>query len=196
VLADVRDIVPSSDRYLALGDAMCLSDITAFLARRGRDYRVRGGGSTTFADLRENTSILIGAFTNEWAMRLAGPLRFTFEAGPGAEPSMHYVRDRKKPDDRRWALKDIWPAWDMPVDYAIVSRIFEPTTNTVVIMAAGITHFGTAAAGEFLTNPEYIAQAFEHAGKDWPRKNVQAVLATRIIGGTAGPPQVLAVDVQ
>ncbi|MBV8821002.1 MAG: hypothetical protein JO022_21770, partial [Acidobacteriaceae bacterium] len=62
----VGQIVPNWDRYLALGDAICLSDVASLLARRGRVYHVRGGGSTTFADLRENPAVLIGGFTNDW----------------------------------------------------------------------------------------------------------------------------------
>lgn len=184
------EIVPNWDRYLAIGDAMCLSDMAALLAQRGHVYHIRGGGSTSFADLRENPSVLIGAFTNDWTLRLTGQLRFTFQQG--ADPSTHYVHDRLNPSNREWQLSNVWPDWKMPIDYAIVSRVLDPTTGKTVVTAAGITEYGTAAAGEFLTNAEYLSQLTRQAPRDWRHKNIQAVLATRVIDGTAGPPHVLA----
>ena len=80
----------------------------------------------------------------------------------------------------------------MPLDYAIVSRLLDPTTGKIAVTAAGITQYGTAAAGEFLTNPEYLSRAIRRAPRDWQHMNIQVVPATRVIGGTAGPPQVLA----
>ncbi len=194
LLANLSEIVPNTDRYLALGDAMCLSDLAALLARKGRDYNVRGGGLTSFADLRENTAILIGGFTNDWTMRLTGQLRFTFEISP--DQRAHFVHDRLNPNNHNWGLRDVWPDWKMPVDYAIVSRVLDPNTDKIVVTAAGITQYGTAAAGEFLTHPEYLAQALKQAPNDWQHKNVQVVLATKVIGETAGPPEVLATQFQ
>ncbi len=186
----VGQIVPNWDRYLAIGDAICLSDMAALLAQRGHRYTIRGGGFTSFADLRENPAVLIGAFTNDWTLRLTGQLRFTFELNPD-KTSLH-VHDRLNPSKRDWQLTNVWPDWKMPIDYAIVSRVLDPATGRVVFTAAGITQYGTAAAGEFLTNANYLSEAINQAPRDWQRKNVQVVLATRVIDGTAGPPQVLA----
>lgn len=190
VSATLSEFVPNWDRYLALGDAICLSDMAAFLAQRGRVYHIRGGGSTSFADLRENPAVLIGAFTNNWTMRLTGQERFTF--AQDLDRGVHYVRDQRNPNNRDWQLANVWPDWKMPIDYAIVSRVFDPTTGKVFITAAGITQYGTAAAGEFLVNPVYLSQLTRNAPRDWQEKNIQVVLSTKVIEGTAGPPQVLA----
>ena len=186
----VGQFAPNWDRYLALGDAVCLSDIAALLAQRSHIYHIRGGGSTSFADLRENPSVLIGAFTNDWTLRLTGQLRFTFDLDP--DQNTHYVHDRLNPSNRAWQLTGIWPEWRMPVDYAIVSRVRDGTTGKMVVTAAGITQYGTAAAGEFLSNPEYLSELVRKAPPDWQHKNIQVVLATKVIDGTAGPPRVLA----
>ncbi len=191
---DLSLIVPNSDRYLALGDAMCLSALTAFLARHDREYHVRGGGSTSFADLRENTTVLIGGFTNDWTMRLTKQLRFTFHRDDATDTI--YVDDRLNPGKRVWQLTGIWPEWKMPVDYALVTRVLDPNTGKIVISAAGITQYGTAAAGEFLTDPKNLAQALKQAPKDWQQRSMEVVLETRVIGGTAGPPQVVATHFQ
>ncbi len=187
---DPNKIVPMFDRYVALGDAMCLSDMAGLFTRRNRGYFIRGGGSTSFADLRESPAVLIGAFTNDWTLRLMGELRFTLERnGDLGSPHVH---DRLNPSKRDWQLVNEWPDWKMPADYAIVSRVLDPMTGKMVVSAAGITQYGTAAAGEFLTKAKYLQIALRQAPRDWTRKNIQFVLRTRVIQGTAGPPQVLA----
>ena len=61
-------------------------------------------------------------------------------------------------------------------------------TERIVIVVGGLTGFGTLAAGEFLTNPEYIQDFAKHAPQGWDRKNMQLVISTRVIDGTSGPP--------
>jgi hypothetical protein len=38
----------------------------------------------------------------------------------------------------------------------------------------------------------YMADALKSAPAHWEKRNVQFVLKTRLFGGTAGPPQVIA----
>ena len=47
----------------------------------------------------------------------------------------------------------------MTEDYAIVTRVFDPSTEKTVISVAGIEAYGTLAAGEFVTEPEYVGVA-------------------------------------
>jgi len=61
------------------------------------------------------------------------------------------------------------------------------------VIVAGITQYGTLAAGEFLTNEAYFAEALKDAPGDWYQKNMQVVLSTRVMSGKNGPPEVLAV---
>jgi len=77
-------------------------------------------------------------------------------------------------------------------DYAIVTRVVDASTEETVISAAGLRHFGTLAAGDFLTNEAYMREAFRDAPPGWYRKNIQVVLNTRMVGGAAGPPRVVA----
>ena len=64
------------------------------------------------------------------------------------------VRDRQNPGKTDWKVVNAWPYWKIPVDYAIVSRVVDATTEQVVVVAASITHYGTQAAGELLTDPD------------------------------------------
>jgi len=80
----------------------------------------------------------------------------------------------------------------MTEDYAIVSRVLDPSTERMVVVAGGLTKYGTIAAGEFLTDGKHLAAFSQQAPKGWEHKNLQVVLATRVINGQSGPPQVIA----
>ena len=188
----LSQLVPEWDRYIALGDTKCLLGLASVFEKHGKPYRIRGESATTFSDLREQPSILIGAFDNGWTMRLVGDMRFTFYKD---FHGLEIVRDRDHPERREWKLLNSWPDWDISADYAIVSRVFDRTTDRMVVVAAGITHFGTAGAGDFLSHPEYFSEVAPQLPRDWPVKNLQIVLRIPVVQGTSGHPQVLATHV-
>ncbi|MGA2113539.1 MAG: hypothetical protein ABSH56_02175 [Bryobacteraceae bacterium] len=188
-----KDLVILPDRYAAMGDVICLVHIAGMLEKNGKPYRIRGERSTTFADLRETPAVLIGAFDNQWTLLAVGQLRFIFEKDDTT--ATDFVRDRQHPENNEWKLTGAWPYWDVKNDYAIVSRIVDTTTDRPVVIAAGITHYGTMAAGEFLTNPEYFAEAVAKLPRGWEHKNVQFVLRIPVVNRVSGHPQVLAAQV-
>jgi hypothetical protein len=185
------DVVPMWDRYVALADAQAFSQFSELFAEKGKKAQLRGVRSVSLADLSSRPCVLIGAFNNEWTMSLAGELRFYFDID--YQNKAEIVRDRQNPGQTEWKVVNSWPHWRIPTDYAIVSRVFNPTTGQAVVIAAGITHYGTHAAGEFVTNKAYFSEALSHAPRDWYRKNIQVVLSTKVVSGTHGPPKVIAV---
>jgi len=186
------DVVPAWDRVISVHDAQAFARLSALFAQAGKAVQLRGGRSVSLADLRGRPLVLIGAFSNDWTLSLAGELRFYFDVDREAGS---IVRDRQRPKMLDWKVQKAWPQQNIPIDYAVVSRVVNPVTEQIIVIAAGITHFGTQAAGEFLTNPKYFAEALRRAPRDWPRKNMQVVLSTNVMSGNAGPPKVLAVDV-
>lgn len=188
----LNQLVPVWDRYIALGDANCLLKLASLFEKRGKPYRIRGEAATTFSDLREQPSILIGAFDNSWTLRLAGEMRYTFFKD---FQGLEVVRDREHPENTRWKLINSWPYWNIDADYAIVSRVLDHSTDRVVVVAAGITHFGTAGAGDFLSQPAYFAEVIPRLPHDWPARNLQIVLRVPVVQGTSGHPEVVATHV-
>lgn len=134
--------------------------------------------------------VLIGAFNNAWTLRLSEGLRFSL--GQSSDPQTRTVLDRQNPGSTPWKVAKMSGTWNGEEDYAIVTRIFDPNTERWVVAAGGISHFGTMMAGDFLANASYFSKALASAPKDWPQKNMQIVLETKIVGGTPGPPEVLA----
>ena len=185
-----EDLVLLKDRYVALDDALCLVRITSLLERYRKPYRIRAERSTSFADLRDTPAVLIGAFDNPWTLRSVGQLRFTFSKDSEHDTGM--VHDSQHPENTAWKLSNYWPNWDIPVDYAILTRMVDSTSDRPVIIAAGLTQYGTMGAGEFLSNPEYFSEAARRLPKDWPRKNLQIVLSVPVVNRTSGRPRILA----
>jgi len=74
-----------------------------------------------------------------------------------------------------------------------VSRVFDSKTGELLIAAAGITQYGTRAAGEFLTSPHLMAglAADANTPSDWAKKNLQVLLHTTIVDDTPGPPSIV-----
>lgn len=102
------------------------------------------------------------------------------------------VHDGDHPENSKWTLTNYWPNWDVPMDYAIVTRMVDTTTDRPVIIAAGLTQYGTMGAGEFVTNSEYFAEAARRLPADWPKRNLQIVLRVPVVNRIPGRPRILA----
>jgi hypothetical protein len=185
-----EDLVLVRDRYVALDDALSMVRLTARLESYRKPYHIRGEQSMSFADLRDTPAVLIGAFDNPWSLRAAAPLRFTFRKDSESDTGMVY--DRLHPENTSWKLANYWPFWDIPADYAIVTRMRDATADRPVIIAAGLTQYGTFGAAEFLTNSQYFDEAARQLPPEWPKKNLQIVLLVPVVNHIAGRPQILA----
>ena len=187
----VQSMIPMWDRYVVLGDTIASAGLAAFFARADKPFEVRGARSTSLGDLRGRPAVLIGAFNNHWTLTLTEDLRYYFEAE--SEYGRLAIRDREDLANTRWSLENSWPEWNVAVDYGVVTKVLEPTIERTIVVAAGITHYGTIAAAEFLTSEEYLAGAILDAPEGWADLNMQAVISTRVIDGDSGPPEVEAV---
>jgi len=177
--------------YLFSRDALSAFDVASWIQSKGRAYQLMSVSQTDYSRLRQAPLVAIGAFNNPWAMRVTSELRFVFDRRIIDGVTYNCIGDRRNPPGTDWKIaQPVMGA--MTRDYAIVTRAFDPDTEKTVISAAGIETYGTLAAGEFVTRPEYLGVALQAAPGDWRRKNVQFVLGTRIIDGTPGPPRVLA----
>lgn len=54
------------------GSAVTLAQLTGLIESHSKQVRLMRRSATRFTDLREGPAVLIGAYNNEWAMRLAG----------------------------------------------------------------------------------------------------------------------------
>ncbi len=172
---------------VALSDAMTLGRLAGLLQSKGKVYHIRGESSTTFEDVRDGPVVLIGAFNNDWSMRLMGPRRLSF----ARHGNTFSIQDQQNPSDQSHAVNYASPYLAITEDFALISRVLDPVTERMVVLAGGLTGYGTIAAGEFLTNPVYMEAVAAKAPPNWAHKNVQILISTKVINGKSGPPKVL-----
>lgn len=186
---DASRLRPMRDVYLYFGDSFCLARVNGYLLSQGKTSRFRGAAVTPYSELRGQAVVLIGAFNNQWTLRLTEGLRFSL-VNDG--PDVRGVRDSQQAGNRPWKLVLSQSGWIGEEDYALITRVFDPNTERVVVATGGIGHFGTMATGDFLSNPAYFRNALKSAPKDWAKRNMQIVLKVKVADGTPGPPEVLA----
>jgi len=186
-----RELLWVAPEYLFLRDALSAFNVARWIQSKGRAFQLMSVSQTNYSRLRHAPLIAIGAFNNPWSLRVTSELRFLFDHRTEGGITYNYIHDRRNPNAVSWSVAQ--PAdGAFSEDYAIVTRVFDPDTEKTVISAAGIETFGTLAASEFVTEPQYLGVALRAAPSDWRRRKVQFVLATSIIDGTPGPPRVLA----
>lgn len=173
-------------------DALTLARITGIIGERKHAYQIRRQDLATFTELSQGPVILIGAFNDAWTLLLNQQSRFSFDR----DASANWISDRQNPSSRKWSVDsnklDAAGHHVYNEDYAIVSRILDPRTGNIVVTAAGLHGYGTAAAGAFLTRGDYFLQFASGAPSGWQKKNLQIVIRTEVINGSSGPPRVVA----
>jgi hypothetical protein len=192
---------PDASETVPFPDTVTIARVVGQLEANGKQVLIRRENSRSFSDLREGAVVLVGAFNNEWSLRLTHHLRYSLALD--AERHLVYIRDAKNPSSRAWSWATNQPRDHVggphsPVmqDYALISRIRNSGTGHVVVVIGGLYTFGTQAAGEFLTDPQ-LMQAVAKAGQlGAAQTNLQIVLGTTVTDDTPGPPRVLALSTE
>jgi hypothetical protein len=120
--------------------------VAALVNGMGGSYVVQSSNATTMAQIRDSPVVLIGAYNNEWTQRLLKPLRFHFSSHPDEQ-----IVDGMNPG-RRW-IRDLSHPYSETPDYALVARFRNPSTDSMVVVVAGLQRNGTDAAAQFITSP-------------------------------------------
>ena len=182
--ARLEDFIPLTDQFVGGGDLIATSRLSAMLMRLKRPYRVKVGNDVSFPDLRTGPAILVGYSYTRWR-EISSQMRYFID---GSRDPIS-ITDNGKPTE--WALPGLPPDRRTNEDYAIVSRVFHPDTHAMLVELAGMTQYGTDAAGDLVTNADLMAEALRGAPAGWQRKNLQMVLHVKVIGGAPSSPKVL-----
>jgi len=112
---------------------------------KGPRHTLLHGRYISQGDLQSAPVVLIGAFNDSWNLRVTNPLRFNFAGGSSIRDNY----DKK----RSWAVH-VRPDGTTTDDDAIITRLLGPDGGESIMTAAGIGHYGTEAAPDFLSSPE------------------------------------------
>ena len=195
--------IASSDfsQTVPFADTVTAARVFGILARRSKEVVIRPGKSSSFSDLRQGAVVLIGAFNNEWSLRLTRGLRFSLALDP--DRHLIYIRDAKSPAFRAWSWGTNQPTEPLTganspkiEDYALISRVRDSETGHVVVEIGGLYTYGTQAAGEFLASSDMMQTAVVDTRALGSAHVIQIVLGTTVTDGTPGPPRVLAVSAE
>lgn len=183
------DLAPVFNQYVGFGDMVAATEISAMLAHRGREARVRMASLLEFSEMRRTPTLLIGAVTNRWTMELQRAWRFRFRWTPGADAA---IEDSQ--GGRQWSVRDEADG-AVPEDYFLVCRVRSSYTGALVIVAAGLKQFGTEAAGRLLADSDQLGALLRKLPAGWDKKNVQLVLRARVIANAPTQPEIVATHV-
>jgi hypothetical protein len=165
------DIIPINN-VIGFGDVAATSRIVATLVKFGAKYDLRYGDDLAVTDMRTAPVILIGGFSNPWALQLTKDLRFSLEGGDRVVDHQNKGR--------------IWVAHDgqtegRPTDYVIISRLVKARTGGFMLIIAGVGTVGNQAAADFLGDPNLVAKLLKDAPAGWEQMNMQAVFSANYI---------------
>jgi hypothetical protein len=173
--------------FVSMQAASAVAQVSALIDHTGGVAKLLPAPTTLISDLREHPVVLIGAYNNQWTMRLLQPIRFHFTMEPvesivdQTQPQVHWSRDRSRP-------------YGSTDDYALIARFRDATTGEWVIALSGLGRNGTEAAAQFATSPHAMQELEKRLGIGFLRdQNIEAVLKVRVIDGKTGAPTIEAV---
>ena len=172
-----------------IDDAETLAHIAGLMDARRKPYQIASQSQATYADLQKGPAVLIGLKNNDWTERLVQNLRFSVV---NSSPWVLTIRDHENPANNAWSVDYSIPYLNITKDYALIVRSADPKTGQMVVTLAGLSVFGTMAAGEFVTDRNEMKGLDAVAPRDWKRKNLEIVLSVDVIRGVPGHPVIVA----
>ncbi len=186
-LLNGSDFIPVLDQYVGFGDAVAALRITTLLGQYSRFPKFRLASKVEFNDLRDSTPLLIGAYTNRWALEMTKSMRFRFDL----EGEKYGIRDTH--DGRFWSLSKRADGRSTE-DYVLICRLPHSETGGFMMIGAGINMTGTEEAGRILADPESLSPILRKLPKGWESNNLEFVLHVEVIGDAPVLPQMVAVQ--
>jgi hypothetical protein len=165
--------------------ASSIARVSALVAREGTTMNLQYSANTPLNLLRDQPLILLGAYNNLWTLRLLDGLPVHF--APEADAA---IVDTTK--HQRWARDKSLP-YSSADDYSVVARFRDSTTDSSVLVLAGLGRNGTEAATLFVTTPRYMQMLRDQVGDDLANRNIEVVLKSNVIDGKTGAPSILSV---
>ncbi len=177
-----------SDYGVASGDVYAATQLTVAFSHMQKENHLSIGQDYGYADLRQDPSVLVGAFNNRWTMEISADLPFRFVEVP------HSIEIQEvNGKARRWTTETLDDK--RSADYAIVARLLSADTGHFVLILGGLGSSGTEAATELVTDPQYLNPALKGLASQWPSHNIAFVVKTVVTDSVAGPPKIVASSV-
>jgi hypothetical protein len=184
-----NEAVAAGNDYFSRGSVKSAMALSTYLSAHGSRAQVRLSAPLTIEDFRTHTILAVGAFSNPLALQRNSEMRFRFDRGTTDGEPWLGISDSRNPNNR-WRVHES-PFGSLAIDYALITRMFDPVSKTVFLSLAGLNQFGTEAAAEFITDPRYWKDVARRAPSGWESKNLQVVIATPVVESRPTPPRLV-----
>ncbi len=180
----VEDFVQIPNRFVAVSDVNAATQIADMMARMGQSYKLQIGNDISFRDMRSAPAVLVGFSYTKWH-EIGEHFRYSIDL------SQRPFGVSQDGAPTNWTIKTHPDDPELTEDYAIVSRVLYPGTDNIIVEITGISHYGTEAAADLVTNPSLLQEALKKLPPRWQQKNVQLVLHVEVISGYPSVPTVV-----
>jgi hypothetical protein len=177
------DVMPAEDSFVALGDVAAVSTIVATVTRQKQTFQERFPNDISFAELRDNPTVLVGGFNNPMTVELTKDLPFVLR-------TRNEIDDTQTPG-RRWVLHASTDSHNTE-DYAIITRLAQRGGDAPILSVAGMGQYGTLAAANFICSPASVAQLTRQLPAGWVNRDLQLVLHVRVVDFKAASSDIVA----
>jgi hypothetical protein len=146
-------LVPSSDEYTGLGEAVGLYRIATLFNGIGRNIRLKQSRTVSAEDLKNQHVILLGSvWVNEWSGKVS--IKEDFISGAGGT----ILNQNPLPGEQReYSAKFDGETGRLIEDYSLITIKPNISEKNTVMVLAGTHSEGTEAAAEYLTGEDHLA---------------------------------------
>jgi len=182
-----------TEHYTGVGEVMGVYFLGDFFSKTDQQFRVKRSLLLNWDDLKTENIVILGSPAENFVLREL-PQEQDFRFGPVRDESqrMTFGIINTKPKEGEQAVylaKQEGPSRSqISEDYAIVSLLRGLDAEHRLMILAGITTFGTQAAAEYVTRPEYIKEMISRlntSSVDSPRlpSYYQVLIKVKVNGG-------------
>lgn len=170
-----KDSSVVTDHYTGVGEVMGMYAISSLFSKAGRQFRVKRSLLLTWDDLTAANIVFLGSPAENLLLRdLPQHQDFVFRViDPGVEsgvdrPTFGIVNTKPRPGEQNFyaATQEGPSRSQISEDYALISMLRGLDEKHSILILAGITTFGTQAAAEYVSKPEYAKDLISHLNED------------------------------
>lgn len=191
---DSTQSLPVVDHYTGIGEAMGVYFLSAFFARLHHPFRVKRSLSLSWDDVKiENIVVLGSPAENLFLKELPQKQDFVFRPlkDQSQDQWLAIINTNPQPGEQGYyTSRQFGPSpSQISEDYAVISVLKGLSEGNRLMILAGINTFGTQAAVEYVTQPEYIRDLTSHLNIAPPGEApqlpnyFQLVLKVKVSGG-------------
>jgi len=183
-----------TDHYTGVGEVMGVVSLANLFAKAGHSFKAKRSLLLTWDDLKftENIVVLGSPAENLFLRQLPQDQDFVFRVAKAENQEERFgivnLRPKRGEESVYLNRDDAGSTSEVSEDYALISLLKGLETNHRLLILAGITTFGTQAAAEYVTNPEYVKELVTHlkagpAGSGSIPSYFQVLIRVKINGG-------------